>query len=981
LAYEPHLGREVALKVPHEYVLADPELRARFQREARAAAGLDHPNIVPVHEAGEVDSVCYIALAYCPGMTLHEWLRRRVDSIPGPQVAEFVAILADAIQHAHEQGIVHRDLKPANVLLTGDFGPASAPRPLPSLSSLLPKVTDFGLAKHLGRDDMQTRTGTLAGTPCYMAPEQTGASPWQVGPATDVHALGAILYELLTGRAPFQGETVLDTLHQVRHEEPVPPRRLRPGLPRDLETICLKCLEKDPTRRYSSSRSLVQDLHRYLNGHSILARPSGPLTHVAKWAVRRPAAAGLIAACLAVVALLVASDLYIRHKNRLIEKALAGETKANASLGQSLAREQLTTYFHRVRLAQAAIADSNIRQAERYLNACAQPSRGPDVRGWEWHYLSRLCRQELVNFRGHTNRVWDVAISPDGTRCASIGAEGPLLLWDARTGETAIPCDYASDGKPTEYQLQFSPDSKLLAVGCRGRNEVVILSAASGERLLTLVGSDPRFRHEGGQLATIDGAGRQHCIYDVATGKLLSTIERPWSDAFAHAFRGDALTIASYRDDGVICLWEGATDQPRILTAPADHRYRLQFSDDGRFLAAFGFTGSVVIWDVATASELISVTAHKGALGGLAFRSDGKQFASADILGAINIWDLRGRLVRTLPGHGSSITQICFSDDGRRLVSSSIDSTVKIWDLDRESQPTTIRGQETVVYAVAIAPRGGQIASAGFEGGARVWNVASGGELRRLDSSAVIRHLVFRSDGTLVGCDSVGAVHAWNPATGEQYPIRFAGRAKQMTVCALSAQANYVAVVGDDHQTVTVRRVPAGDVAYTVRGESAVRALCFSGDEQWLTVAEDGSASIFRVPRGGRRSRLACGEVTALAMSRDGRFVATGGNSDLIQVWDAASGDKVYSLPSQSGRSNVLALAFSGDGRRLASGGFGAAVMLWDLSSGEEALELPTHYMGVTALAFSDDGWQLAAVINDGSIAVWNAAPRPRPDP
>src|SRR5262249_25341052 len=254
--------------------LSGPALLERFQREARAAAGLDHPHIVPVYEAGAVGPVCYIASAYCPGPTLAQWLKRRDQPVPVREAAELVATLAEAVQHAHGRGVGHRDLKPGNVLLAADD---------------TPRVTDFGLAKVFGAEGeaSQTQSGAVVGTPSYMAPEQAGGQRKAVGPAADVYALGAVLYELLTGRPPFVAETTLDTLLLVRTEEPVPPGRLRPKLPRDLETVCLKCLQKEPGQRYTSAAALADDLRRWANGEPIRARPVSTWGRAWRWARRR----------------------------------------------------------------------------------------------------------------------------------------------------------------------------------------------------------------------------------------------------------------------------------------------------------------------------------------------------------------------------------------------------------------------------------------------------------------------------------------------------------------------------------------------------------------------------------------------------------------------------------------------------------------------------------------------------------------------
>ena len=273
LAIDPELDRRVALKVPRPEALITPELRRRFHREARLAAALDHPNIVPVHEAGEVGPICYIASAYCEGLTLADWLRGR-DRPDAPRAAAaLVATLAEAVQHAHRGGVLHRDIKPSNVLLTPR--PAAAPMGRVLDRDFTPRLADFGLARLIEATGGETRTGAVLGTPQYMAPEQAEGRSRDHGPATDVHALGVLLYELLTDRPPFRGDSDLGTLRLIAGEEPIAPRRLRPSVPRDLEVICLKCLEKEPRRRYGSAEALADDLRRFLADEPIRARPVG----------------------------------------------------------------------------------------------------------------------------------------------------------------------------------------------------------------------------------------------------------------------------------------------------------------------------------------------------------------------------------------------------------------------------------------------------------------------------------------------------------------------------------------------------------------------------------------------------------------------------------------------------------------------------------------------------------------------------------
>jgi serine/threonine protein kinase len=354
-ARQAGLRRVVALKYARAGAEAD-EL-ARFRREAEAAARLRHPNIVQIYDVGEQDGVPYLAMEFASGGTLSALL----DGTPLPprSCAELVETLARAIHHAHEHQIVHRDLKPANILLQGPAVPGPTGREgaataAMSPSALLegrsfdfvPKIADFGLAKLLDRVDMKTQSGAILGTPRYMAPEQAASQTGLIGPATDVHALGVLLYEMLTGRAPFVGATTLDTLTQVMTQDPVPPRRLQPSVPADLETVCLQCLRKAPSERYSSALALAEDLRRFLDGKTILARPAGPWERAWKWSRRNPALAALTAVIATGLVTLFAAGWVVnamlraevRRADRQSERADANYREARDTLTRIAAR-------------------------------------------------------------------------------------------------------------------------------------------------------------------------------------------------------------------------------------------------------------------------------------------------------------------------------------------------------------------------------------------------------------------------------------------------------------------------------------------------------------------------------------------------------------------------------------------------------------------------------------------------------------------
>ncbi len=465
LAFDPELRREVALKVPHLPALLTPDLGRRFLREARAAAQLDHPNLVPIYEVAEANGLCFLVSAYCRGGSLAQWLAVQTTPVPIRQAATWLTELADAVQYVHLHGIYHRDIKPGNILLDPRLDSTSREQ------TLVPRLSDFGLAKLHDAQTESTRSGTVLGTVSYMAPEQVEGRSRDISPATDVYGLGAVLYEMLVGRPPFRGATNTDTLRQVLTDEPEPPRRRRRDVPSDLQTICLKCLEKEPAQRYASAAELAEDLRRFLAHEPIQARPLGRSERLRKWVRRHPAKTILCASGLILGLFLMIAWFQFESLQRAQDAARAASSKQDEERQQTIRQGEQ-------RLRQLRYAE-DITQAWRYWEnrqleymagpldkylASADLDKGDDPRGFEWYFLSRLAHARPLVMR-HPVPLNCVAFSPDATICASGHIGGAIVLWDTATGRKL---DILEGHKLSLTSLAYSPDGQYLASGSAG---------------------------------------------------------------------------------------------------------------------------------------------------------------------------------------------------------------------------------------------------------------------------------------------------------------------------------------------------------------------------------------------------------------------------------------------------------------------------------------------------------------------------------
>jgi len=935
-ARQVSLNRIVALKMILAGNLASAGDVRRFKAEAEAAATLEHPNILPIYEIGEHDGQQYFSMKLVEGGSLAQAIadcRLQIADFQR-QATGLLTQVARAVHYAHQRSILHRDLKPANILL--EIHGSSGQSAIRNLQSAIPLITDFGLAKRVQEDSGLTQSGAIIGTPGYMAPEQARGEK-QLSTSADVYSLGAILYEVLTGRPPFRAATALDTVLQVIEREPEHPRKLNPEADTDLAVVALRCLEKDPGRRYESAAALAEDLERWLRGEPITARPAGTLERAWKWARRRPAAAALVAvsaaAGIVLVATLAVSTYLISVKQAATEKANQDLADANKQIiaekketqqaldarTLALAGEKRAAYFSRVGLAYDQWRQDNAPRARNLLESCA-----PELRGWEWRYLRRLIQSERVAIAAHQRGVGILAFSPDGSRLLTGGSDGVVRLWDAWKGTLLLDLLQHSAGVRAAV---FSPDGKWV-VSCSAK-EVLRWDTATGKSTST-VGPDSggtalALSSDGTRLA-VAGADKNVRVFELATRKLLFTVP---GEAVAFAPGGKVLATAGA---GVV-LRDAATGKELAKLEEGGTGTVLQFSGDGSRLVGAGSALSVVVWDVSTRRVLFK----QKVAGTPALSHDGQRLA----LGGdrqVRFWDLNtsAELPR-MHGLDHWVIGLAFSPDGRSFATATADPLFSIPDNGGDDFGTMI--MKMLVESVLKPGAGVQV---------RIWDAHAVQEGRPLPVGKSPASLAFRRDGLLaIGRD--GAVELWD----------LAARRKVRELIGHSGAVTYLAFTSDG------KRLISGGADQTTR--------------VWEVAT---GKEICRGPQHGSA-------LTALVVLPNGTHAASAAGDETVKAWDIASGKELWRAfgPAESG-THLLVLDSKTLLRCSTGGGFMSndridyhpgQAQLFDVATGVKRGTLQGIKGYVNGLAASPDGRLLAllsstSVQGDGIVQFFDAA-------
>ena len=981
LAKDELLDRVVALKIPRLPSVLDPDQKRRFISESRATAALHHPYIIPVFEAGECSGFPYIASAYCSGPTLREWMASQSQAIEPTLAAGIVRRLAEAVNHAHESGILHRDIKPANVLL--DLAHASGEL------AWTPMLTDFGLARIVNTDLSRTASSQWAGTPSYMAPEQATEDSTTIGPPADVYSLGVILYELLAGRRPIDGTTVAEIISRLTTVTPTPLRRIHRTIPRDLEAVCLHCLEKSPEMRYQSAGELAEDLHRFLEERPTQVRPLPIITRFARWTRRNPVfGISCTIAFLAFIAILIGLSVHAAQLSKL-NRQLTDSSNATESARQMAVangeRAQSLFYVSDMRLAAQALEEEEPGEARQILERHIPRHGQTDIRGIEWFMLDQKTKMRGELIDDVEQALYHIVLSPDESQLATAGADGIIRFYQTQSGKLLFQID-SQQGEVNG--LVFFPDGqRIVSTGDDGTVRIWDVHSQSMERLI----------------AAHDGL------------------------AFGVVVTPDCRRIASCGTDGFVRIWDATTGVKEIEFGGYPRAVEdLAISPDGHWLAAVSEDGITRIYNLGSGVVWFQ---HQGTakISAVTFSRDSLNVAIAYLDGPIGfrVWNLSKRVWVLEQSSQSGFCELCFNPQGTRILLLDSFGTARIRRFMSTDQEPAANRLEYVWHIGTSRARG-----TFTENGQFVYTANRRGQLHRWRIGRFDREIHYRpsasrtttakindfastTDGTLVvaGSDSLEShvlieeinstlpieTHSSGPENWQAVDVTSNGRmiaaasydgdgmcklrlwdhsipketvlfrsheVSHFNAIRLSPHGRYLAAVQVflENEVTTEKtrlllfRVDDGQLIYTADASHCTNVI-FSTDEQSVIFGVEHQLRFLDLDTLTETTQelSQAASVGRIAISATGHWIATADDQREIHLWNVEAGFERHAT-CRGHRGAIQELAFSPDEKTLFSVSLDGTLRAWHVELGHQLGVLLRRNRGILGITCSPDG-------------------------
>lgn len=992
------LNRTVALKTILSGRLAGEDQMKRFRAEAEAVANLDHPNIVPIYEVGDHEDQLFFSMRYVEGGSLDEHMKEFTQNPHAAAV--LMAKVARAIHFAHQHGILHRDLKPDNILLDAQGEP---------------HITDFGLAKRVDAGENLTVTGEIIGTPNYMSPEQAEGKGFKLTTAVDVYGLGAVLYQLLTGNPPFRADSPLETLRLVIEREPQRPSTLNRHIDRDLETICLKCMEKDPQRRYGSAEAVAEDIERWLRKEPIQARPSSVFYRARKWAYRRPAVAALAISMIGGICTLIGVILENEHKlqkerdNAMDQRELANQERVKAEALSEQSRQRLVrlnigdglrlidegdasaallSFVDALKLDEGHKENEEI-QRTRIASALRQAPRLIQFWTEDQPIVASAASANgkfLVTFTSKRARLWNVttgedigrtvslpravrgaAVSPDGQQLVLLNDDRTALLWNWHT-DRHDPVKLTQDF-PVSRAI-FSTDGSLIAVaGGQNQNGVVrIWNAKTGEpvtdslRVANFVEA-VAFSPDGSMFATAS-RDRTAIVWDTQKGTAIGKPFRHGGAVRHVSFSPNGQRLVTASEDRTARIWDIKTGE--AVTPPMQHNDIVtyaEFSPEGQRIITANKDNTGRVWDANTGEPITPPLAHSSRVLRARFSPDGRRVLTVAEKSA-RVWNAAtGQPITPPLSHSAEILYGLFNPDGRSVMVVSKDRTVRVWDTptaQQNSRELPIRGE----LRQTIFSKDSKLMLGVTDNTLRVWNVLTGEPASPvIGSNAEILAARFMANDNLINViSSDQSIRTWDARTGKE--LRSTRLPNPVSFAVFSPDGRHL-LTADNERKAQLRTIPnlePGQLLANFKGKKR--------DENGGP--PNGPPPMLRSRPEDAKNLEHKGRIGYAQFSADSTKVVTASWDNTARVWDTSTGNPITPPLEHSDR--VVLASFSPDATKVITSSWDNTARIWDASTGKPLSPPLEHTAELTLASFSPDGRFVITASADNTARVWNAS-------